>query len=134
MSKHVFTYGSLMFASVWQRVVQGSYRSEAATLAGYTRFALAEETYPGIVADTAGQVAGLVYFDVDAADLAALDRFEGDEYRRCTVDVSSNALAPVCAETYVMTALHRLSDQPWDPQGFALQRFLAGYCRDKTDV
>jgi gamma-glutamylcyclotransferase (GGCT)/AIG2-like uncharacterized protein YtfP len=139
MSSNVFTYGSLMFAPVWERVVRGTYRSAAATLSQHRRFALADETYPGMIAQPGADVTGVVYFDVDPADLLALDRFEGEEYRRICVPVQPLAtggvsVAPtVMAETYLFEAVHRLSALPWEPEAFALQRFLDSYCRDWAD-
>jgi len=87
MSAHVFTYGSLMFPEVWQRVVRGDYRSAPAVLDGHARFALAGETYPGAIARSGAIVAGIVYFDVSDADVAALDAFEGSQYRRDRVRI-----------------------------------------------
>jgi gamma-glutamylcyclotransferase (GGCT)/AIG2-like uncharacterized protein YtfP len=139
MSSNVFTYGSLMFAPVWERVVRGTYRSAAATLSQHRRFALADETYPGMIAEAGAEVTGVVYFDVDPADLLALDRFEGDEYRRIRVPLRSatthagGPLETVMAETYLFEAVHRLSSHPWKPEAFALQRFLDSYCRDWAD-
>lgn len=131
MSRHVFTYGSLMFAPVWEQVVTGRYRGVAATLAGYRRFALLGETYPGMVREPSGSVSGVLYFDVSEADLAALDHFEGNEYERCSVGLRLGDASHVSGDTYVFTALERLSDQPWEPENFALQRFIGSYCRDK---
>lgn len=135
MKLHVFTYGSLMFAPVWQRVVQGRYHCIKATLFGYQRFAVSGEAYPGILVHSGGaadaQVAGLVYLDVDADDLLRLDRFEGEDYRRCTVGVHTDAAAPALpAQTYVYNHAARLSEQAWNPQDFALEQFMASYCHD----
>ncbi|HEX8884050.1 MAG TPA: gamma-glutamylcyclotransferase family protein, partial [Noviherbaspirillum sp.] len=77
MSANVFTYGSLMFAEVWQPLVSGRYPSGPAVLAGYRRFAVPGVTYPGIVAAPGQEVAGLLYRDVAPDDLARLDLFEG---------------------------------------------------------
>ncbi len=131
MPTHVFTYGSLMFAPVWERVVQGAYRSAAATLDQHVRFSLVDDTYPGMVASAGSSVAGVVYFDVDAADLAALDYFEGSEYRRTPVQLRLEDGAALAGQTYLFTALGRLSDQAWNPDTFAMARFLDSYCRDK---
>lgn len=131
MAHHVFTYGSLMFAPVWQRVVAGSYRSAPATLDGHVRFALVDDTYPGMLARADHAVRGVLYFDVDAADLVALDHFEGDQYQRRPVEVQTDDGLAVSAETYVFDAVHRLSDRAWEPENFALEHFLDSYCRDK---
>jgi gamma-glutamylcyclotransferase (GGCT)/AIG2-like uncharacterized protein YtfP len=152
MASHVFTYGSLMFAPVWQRVVGGAYRSAPAWLDGYARHALADDAYPGMIEAAGSRVDGLVYFDVTDADLARLDAFEGDEYRRIAVSLTLREAAPdgspgpagsagslpdaeptrrLSAQTYLFTAVHRLAPHAWEPGRFALAGFMATYCRDK---
>ena len=120
-----------MFAEVWQQVVRGRYASQPAILHGYARFAVRDETYPGIVAQSDAQVPGLVYLGIDAADLAQLDQFEGDDYRRIetVVTAADGRIHPV--QTYLYLNQAGLSDQPWRPERFALEQFLATYCRDK---
>ena len=128
---HVFTYGSLMFPAIWQRVVRGSYRSMPAVLTDHARFALIDDTYPGVVAQPGATVEGVLYWDVAAADIAALDAFEGDEYRREDVAVSIGAGRTMIAGTYLFLARHRLSDQAWAPDGFRMARFIDTYCSAK---
>lgn len=128
---HIFTYGSLMFPEIWQRVVRGDYRSAPATARGYARYALADDTYPGMIASPQATVEGVLYFDVDAQDVAALDAFEGSEYRRDLIDVVINSGETVIACTYIFMAEQRLSTLPWEPQAFQMSRFIGSYCADK---
>ncbi|HYD78527.1 MAG TPA: gamma-glutamylcyclotransferase family protein [Paucimonas sp.] len=128
---NVFTYGSLMFPEVWRRVVRGDYRSGAGIVADCRRYAIERETYPGMVREAGAGVVGIVYFDVAADDLAALDVFEGADYRRETVAVRLENGAIVPAETYFYLATARLLDTPWDPDAFQMQRFLDTYCRNR---
>ncbi len=128
---HIFTYGSLMFPEIWQRVVRGDYRSAPATAQGYARYALADDTYPGMIARPQAMVEGVLYLDIDAQDVAALDAFEGSEYRRDSVNVVINSGAIVIACTYIFMAEQRLSGLPWEPQAFQMSRFIGSYCRDK---
>lgn len=128
---HIFTYGSLMFPQIWQRVVRGNYRSAPATAPGYARYALADDTYPGMIARPQTTVEGVLYFDVDAQDIAALDAFEGSEYRRDQIDVVIDSSEIVIACTYIFMAEQRLSSLPWEPQAFQMSRFIGSYCRDK---
>ncbi len=132
MPPHIFTYGSLMFPQVWQRVVRGSYRSAAASVTDYARFALEGETYPGMIAQAGSTVAGVVYFDVETRDIALLDAFEGVEYRRdaLTAHLETGELLAVDAYIFLSPAL--LSSLPWQPEAFQMQRFLQSYCRDNT--
>lgn len=120
-----------MFAEVWQRVARGHYTSHAATLDGYRRFAVRDDTYPGIIASSGSTVVGLVYTDVDAADLVRLDDFEGALYQRIDAVVTDADSHAVKVQTYLCLEPDCLSDQPWLPESFALSRFLETYCRDK---
>ena len=132
MTANIFTYGSLMFADVWQRVVCGKYRFAPAQLSGHVRLAVADETYPGMIASAGNQVHGVVYFDVAPDDLERLDEFEGSEYRRVTLDARvGDAVVPV--DTYLFTAVPRLLEQEWRPEEFQQQRFFDTYCRDKLE-
>lgn len=43
---HLFTYGSLMFEDVWNRLVKGNYLSQKAMLAnGYARRCVKDDVY-----------------------------------------------------------------------------------------
>lgn len=128
MTVHVFTYGSLMFPQVWERVVRGRYRSARGTLAGFARYAIEGETYPGMVAEAGAQVKGVLYFDVGPEDLAALDAFEGIEYRRDKVAVRAESGERVEAHTYVYLLPARFSGAPWNPDEFQMERFIGSYC------
>ena len=131
MSLNVFTYGSLMFPEVWGRVVRGNYRSTAACLDGHARFEIVGETYPGMVDRPGNSVDGVLYFDVSPADIAALDAFEGAEYRRDTVRVALPSGEMVDAGTYIYLLPQKLSESPWMPEAFQMARFIGSYCREK---
>lgn len=131
--KHVFTYGSLMFADVWSRVVAADYASIGATLDAHARFDVVDQTYPGMVPRADASVAGVLHLDVDDADVERLDRFEGDDYRRTTVLVECADGTQRHADTYVYLHRDRLLPSRWEPDRFALQRFLETYCRDRLD-
>ena len=127
MDGNIFTYGSLMFDEVWRQVVAGRYRSEAAVLHHHQRHALIGLSYPGVVAAPGAQVAGRLYFDVCAADMARLDAFEGAEYRRAALQVMPAGGAPVGAWAYLWLDPQRLSGQPWQSDAFGLAEFLQTY-------
>ncbi|UCE33018.1 MAG: gamma-glutamylcyclotransferase [Burkholderiales bacterium] len=128
---NVFTYGSLMFAPVWSRLVRGRYRSAQARLDGYRRLAVRGKSYPGLVREVGACCRGTVYFGVSARDAARLDAFEGSAYLRrtvrCRLDGSG---APLRADTYVFVDRERLEACDWDPQQFAagdLAHFVASH-------
>jgi gamma-glutamylcyclotransferase (GGCT)/AIG2-like uncharacterized protein YtfP len=128
---NVFTYGSLMFPEVWTLVVAGAYRSIAATADDHARHAVAGQDYPGMVARAGGRVAGVLYLDVSAEDVARLDHFEGDDYRRVEVPlVDADGVARTGA-TYLYLPAGRLLEAAWEPDAFAMDRFIATYCRAK---
>ena len=131
---NIFTYGSLMFPEVWERVVGSNYRASPATLHGYLRRGVRDESYPVIIQQgPESHVEGMLYFGISTEDLARLDRFEGEYYVRRGVEVidsresiSREAFAYVLSERY----RHLLSDREWDPGFFRehdLLRFLADY-------
>ncbi len=128
---NVFTYGSLMFPEVWSLVVSGDYRAIQATLDGHARFAIDGETYPGMVRMRGSHVPGVVYLDVDDDDLARLDAFEGDDYLRAAVTVADLHSTAHAAQTYLYLPAERLLASPWQPDAFAMQRFIETYCRDR---
>lgn len=127
MNGNIFTYGSLMFDEVWRQVVNGRYRSAAATLHHHQRHALTGLSYPGVVAAPGAQVAGRLYLDVSAADIARLDAFEGAEYRRDALQVMLADGEAVSAWTYLWLDSQRLSGQPWQSEAFRLREFLQTY-------
>ncbi|MDO8305613.1 gamma-glutamylcyclotransferase family protein [Herminiimonas sp.] len=111
--------------------MRGSYRSVPATAHDFIRRALVDDTYPGMVARAGEQVEGVLYFDVDAQDVAALDAFEGCEYARAEIAVKMPAGEIVIAGTYIFLARQRLSAVSWEPQAFQMSRFIGAYSRDK---
>jgi gamma-glutamylcyclotransferase (GGCT)/AIG2-like uncharacterized protein YtfP len=136
---HVFTYGSLMFERVWRRVVAGNCIASAASLAGFLRQRVRGEDYPSLLpAQPTSVVDGVLYLDVEAADLAALDAFEGPDYRRIQVQVTVREQAEggplpgsmLLADTYLYVAADKVEPGPWDPQAFErerMERFLRQY-------
>jgi len=120
-----------MFPEVWQRVVRGDYRSAPARLDGHARFEITGETYPGMIASPGANVVGVLYFDVSPTDMAALDAFEGTEYRRDAVRVVLESGEAVEAGTYIYLLPQKLSGSPWLPAAFQMERFIGSYCREK---
>ena len=98
---NVFTYGSLMYERVWSRVVTGQYARQNGVVQGFRRLQVKNEHYPGLV-KRKGRVEGVVYFAVSAADMARLDRFEGELYRREVVEVTCGDGKRVPAAVYLI--------------------------------
>lgn len=126
-----------MYAPVWQRVVTGAYEARAGLIRGYTRRRIQGELYPALLlAAFESTVRGMLYLDVSAQDVAALDAFEGagTDYRRIQASVELDGGSVVHAATYLYLHPERAEEAPWDAERFAvegLQRFLETYCRSR---
>lgn len=127
MASALFTYGSLMFPEVWERVVKGSYEHERGTACGYERYTVSGMTYPGMIEQAGGSVEGVAYFNISDDDLAILDAFEGESYVRRSVTVQLADGRQIEAQTYLFLEPAELSTRPWNPEQFAMQRFLRNY-------
>ena len=143
-----FTYGSLMWADIMARVCgcgPQDLRGQQAWLPGYRRLAVRGEDYPGLVAldDTAEggfaaapmPVRGVLYRGLSEQALRRLDVFEGQEYERTLVRVSTagpagQALHLAWVYRFRAEFTHRLLDQAWSPEAFEAggkARFMARY-------
>jgi len=130
---NLFTYGSLMFEPVWSRLVSGHYPASPASLAGFVRRCVKDESYPvifrGLPTDT---VEGVLYRNLTAGDLDLLDAFEGDYYVREAVTLRLPDGSACPAQTYVLKDQYRhlADDREWDVDRFAstdIHHFLTQY-------
>ena len=122
-----------MFPQIWQRVVRGRYRCEPAIARDCARLAITGVDYPGMVARPGASVNGVLYFDVEVDDIAALDAFEGAEYRRLPLQVTTTSGATPVAQGYLYLPTRNLSESPWRPETFRIERFINAYCRDSQE-
>ena len=121
-----------MFSEVWNKVVQDNYYSSSATLQGYRRFCIKNQSYPGL-RQTGGQdkVNGIVYHDINNQDLKLLDAFEGGYYERVpvTVDLENSSIK---SHVYLIRDqyLYLATEKQWDPEVFykkSIGDFVATY-------
>lgn len=108
----LFVYGTLCDPEVVEGLLRRRLRAEPARLHGYRRQS-PPAAYPYIVAANGESVDGQVLHDLEAADLAILDRYEdeGRLYRRISVEVAT-ADGMRAAFTYVgIPAAHPLECQ-----------------------
>lgn len=119
---NIFTYGSLMFSPVWERVVHGQYESQPAVLHGYQRLAVKYEEYPVAIPCQPCSINGLLYLNVNNEDLSRLDEFEGDYYARTAVTLLVHH-KPMSGYVYVLKDQYKniASSQPWDVIQFQKQ-------------
>jgi gamma-glutamylcyclotransferase (GGCT)/AIG2-like uncharacterized protein YtfP len=139
LTANIFTYGSLMFERVWQRVVRGRYGHHRAVLKGWRRLSIRGREYPGAIPG-AGWIEGVLWLRVSASDVGRLDRFEGVEYSRtaCTVEGTGPSGA-IKAYIYRFrdAHCHRLMERPWDAAAFeriGVWRFLRQYPGFSTET
>lgn len=92
---NVFTYGSLMFPSVWEKVTGSRAAGGPARLAGFSARRIRGQSYPALVAEEGSVVEGVVYENVSQAAVKRLDDFEGSFYRRLEVEVEVKVEAGV---------------------------------------
>ena len=127
---HLFTYGTLMFPSIWQRVVGIDFAAQPATLRGYAVYRVRNDVYPVLVEGDPTTVAeGLVYYDLDSKTIAKLDRYESCIYIRQTIQATSTDDRLFECATYVLSPKHRslCTDDPWTAEWFtqhALQEYM----------
>ncbi|MER2490432.1 gamma-glutamylcyclotransferase family protein [Catenovulum sediminis] len=129
---HVFTYGSLMYSEVWQRVVSEKYQSETARIYGFCRKKVVNEHYPVLKLQDNAICQGRLYLNVTLTDIHRLDDFEGEYYDRVTRLVSLSNGHQVKAQVYLLNSQfsHICSHQNWSTSEFektGLNQFLAQY-------
>jgi gamma-glutamylcyclotransferase (GGCT)/AIG2-like uncharacterized protein YtfP len=97
----LFVYGTLIDESRLEALTGRRFPRRPATLDGFARRAL-PAGHPTVERRADARVDGFLVEDVDAASLAALDRYEdeGRLYRRCPVEVIVDG-ARVACEVYV---------------------------------
>jgi gamma-glutamylcyclotransferase (GGCT)/AIG2-like uncharacterized protein YtfP len=129
---HLFTYGTLVFPEVWQRIAVREAAAERASLTGFAIYRVRDAVFPGIVrAEPVNAVAGVLYRDLDENTLFELDAYESDFYCRETVAVVTETGDTVECQAYVVPEKRRdlLTDEPWDAEWFAehkLEKYLNG--------
>lgn len=120
MNRNLFAYGTLQFAAIFKAVSGLDLPGVPATLAGFRREGVRGTVYPAIVPDPSAEVSGRLYRGLPRPALAALDRFEGDEYRRIvrTVITPGGDRVPACCYVIAARWRRRLDGTRWDPQAF----------------
>lgn len=129
---NLFTYGTLMFPEVWQRISIDLFPGQPATLRGYSMFRVKDAVYPGITpCDSASEVRGIIYCDLDEDTLFELDTYESTFYKRQPVRATLNDGSEIDCHAYIVPPSRRdmLTDDPWDSNWFRtheLDKYLNG--------
>lgn len=128
---NLFTYGTLMFPEVWDRIALGKFPSQAASLPGFAIYRIRDAVFPGIVrSNPDDQVNGRIFFDLDDEAMFELDAYESDLYDRIPV-IAITEEGPVECSAYVIPESRRvaLTDETWDAEWFRqhkLEKYLHG--------
>jgi gamma-glutamylcyclotransferase (GGCT)/AIG2-like uncharacterized protein YtfP len=128
---HLFAYGTLMFPEVWDRVVGRGFTPAPATATGFAVYRVRNGLYPVLVRAVASQVVqGVVYRDLDAETIAALDAYESDFYERIAIDATLADGTTLTSQAYLLSSenLRHASEEPWDAADFK-RNSLASYLR-----
>lgn len=129
---HLFTYGTLTFPEVWDRISVGKFPSRPAVLRGYAMYRVKDAVYPGIVrGDSQSEVPGVLYDDLDEDTLFELDTYESSFYERLPVQVVLEDGSEVECHAYIVPDSRRdlLTDELWDKEWFRtheLNHYLNG--------
>ena len=132
MATHLFTYGTLQVAHIFQRVTGKMYPVVQAVLEDYACFQVRGEVYPGIIASAHASTPGTLYLHVDPETLMCLDAFEGATYERIPVRVRLSNGHGADAHAYGICAKHTgiLSSHTWSLTDFDEEKqrqFLNAY-------
>jgi gamma-glutamylcyclotransferase (GGCT)/AIG2-like uncharacterized protein YtfP len=117
---NLFTYGSLMFPEVWQRVAGESFATRIVTLHGFAAWNVRGESYPGLAPAEGESTRGVLHLEVSPAAAARLDSFEGAFYERTEIVVTTPDGSLINAFAYVVAPRHRaeLEMIRWDAEEF----------------
>lgn len=128
----LFTYGTLMFPEVWQRISIGEFPAQPARLHGYAIYRVRDAVYPGIIhAEEDSVVNGMLYDGLHEETLFELDTYESSFYERIPVTVVTADGTEQECHAYVVPGYRHdmLTDEPWDAVRFReheLEKYLHG--------
>ena len=132
MSRNLFTYGTLMFPQVWERIGIGDFTSTPATLPGFAIYRVRDAVFPGIVrASTKDCVKGVMYLGLDEETLFEIDTYESGLYEReeVTATLANGEVVQCSAYVIPNSRCQALTDEPWDSARFEkeeLEKYLNG--------
>lgn len=115
MPRDLFVYGSLMFSELVEAIIGRNPAWEPAFLPGYKRCLLAGSPYAIITPKSGETVEGLLLQELTEAELAALDRYEGEFYASMKVEVARADGSTARALAYGIAPGHEslVTDEPW---------------------
>ena len=115
----LFTYGTLMFPAVWERVAQEECPARRAVLHGHEARRLEGFDFPGLVKCEGASTPGLLYGGVSDDAMRRLDEYEDECYVRVPVTVELEDGSRTAAQVYLVQPayLHLVLPERWQPLG-----------------
>lgn len=114
-TRPLFAYGTLRDPDILSAVLGRSVPDHARQLArapGYAAVHYPGRSYPALIEDPAAAAPGLVLEGLSPLDIAMLDAFEGDEYRRVPITVTT-ATGALLADAYLPSLDIPADATPW---------------------
>ncbi len=111
----LFAYGTLQDSDILAAVLGRAVRADtlvAAILPGFLAVYYPGRVYPALLASPGAATEGRLIEGLCPKDWAGLDAFEGDEYRRETLDVMTPN-GPISADLYLPTQPIPFDAKPW---------------------
>lgn len=120
MPERLFCYGTLCIPEIMRRVSGGLPAATSAVLDDHACYALAGLAYPGILPEKGARVSRVLYQGLSRAQLTRLDAYEGAQYLRRRVWVTTDSGQTVQAWTYLLHPRYyrRLSQASWSLEQF----------------
>ncbi|MEY4588185.1 MAG: hypothetical protein RL497_261 [Pseudomonadota bacterium] len=113
-----------MFPAVWQQLISQTRPSCLGFVANFNRRLIFLDTYPVLIhTPNNGGVLGKIYTQLNAADIARLDEFEGEIYQRISVQAHTEG-GYISCQTYIPKPSYQIltTQDPW--QGGLFSRLL----------
>ena len=97
----IFAYGTLLNPAIQESIIGSEIKGTPDELIGYrkTTVTIDSHTYPDLVADSDSSVSGKI-LSVTAEELERIDAYEGQEYKRIKLRLSSGKTAFVYLATW----------------------------------
>lgn len=117
-SINLFTYGSLMLPTIFQRVAGRCPVALEATLENWERVRVQNESYPAAIPSPGERIRGLLWLSLSSSELLRLDAFEGSDYKREEIQVIDLSGHSHSAQIYGWCQKGKLTNEPWDVHWF----------------
>lgn len=123
MSGKLFAYGTLQVPEVQRDLAGRQFEMRPAELVDHACFAVRGQWYPAAIPQPGGRVHGQLLLGVEAETLALLDRYEGEHYRRVTLQVRCEGEVHEAWCYLLRPGLEQLlSGEGWDLHSFVRER------------